>query len=35
MNDPELVGKVNTVNIIINNIPATALLDTGSCVSVL
>jgi len=35
MNDPELVGKVNTVNIIVNNIPATALLDTGSCVSVL
>jgi len=23
MNDPELVGKVNTVNIIVNNIPAT------------
>ena len=35
MNDPELVGKVNTVTIIVNNIPATALLDTGSCVSVL
>ena len=35
MNDPELVGKVNTVTIIVNNIPATTLLDTGSCVSVL
>ena len=33
--DPKLVGETNEVNINIKNIPTTALLDTGSCVSVI
>ena len=31
--DPKLVGDVNEVKIAINNIDTVALLDTGSCVS--
>lgn len=33
--DPKLVGESNEVDILINGIPTTALLDTGSCVSVI
>ena len=33
--DPQLVGDVNEVNLNINNNTTTALLDTGSCVSII
>lgn len=33
--DPKLVGQSNETNILINDVRTTALLDTGSCVSVL
>jgi len=33
--DPQLVGDVNEVSINIDNIRTTALLDTGSCVSII
>ena len=32
--DPKLVGSVNEVDVLLNDIPVKALLDTGSCVSV-
>ena len=33
--DPKVFGEVNEVNLKLNNIGTTALLDTGSCVSIL
>jgi len=33
--DPKLVGETNEVNVLINGKPLHALLDTGSCVSVI
>jgi len=33
--DPKLVGETNEVNVLINDKPLHALLDTGSCVSVI
>jgi len=33
--DAQLVGEVNEATVLVNDIPAKALLDTGSCVSVM
>ena len=33
--DPKIFGEVNEANIEINHIRTTALLDTGSCVSII
>ena len=34
-NDPKLVGDVNEVNVLVQSVKANALLDTGSCVSII
>jgi hypothetical protein len=33
INGPNMVGTSNECNLTINNVPTSALLDTGSCVS--
>ena len=33
--DPKLVGEINEVNVLVNDVNTQALLDSGSCVSVI